>query len=679
MKKKFISLLALMIFAPFLCLCQTVSMEDAHTAAFNYLKQHNSGLKNIQQLLLAEVNISENNDTLYYLFTSEPVGFIIISGDYSAYPIIGYSPTSPISIDNPPPSFEFWMDKRAEELAEIKATKSQVSEETQTLWQKLLKGAFDAGKQKLKAVEPLLVSTWDQGCYYNGDCPEDIAGPCGHAVVGCVATAMAQIMYYWRFPATGNGSYSYDHPVYGTLYANFGTTTYKWNEMTGSIYTPNPAIAQLLYHVGVSVEMDYSPSGSSAWPNPDAFVNYFKYSPDAMFIGKDYYYDDDEWELILRNNLNLKRPVVYVGFDGENPDGHAFICDGYDGNDMFHFDWGWSGYYNGYYYLYDLTPGTSDFSYNQAAVVNIYPTSNIYPQGCSGQQTLTSLKGSFNDGTGPHINYFSNTNCSWLIDPGVPVDYIRLSFIYFDTENSNDIVTVYNGPDASSPVLGTYSGTTVPSYIQGTQQQMFITFTSNGSIESKGWLAEYFASETKFCSGTTTLTNMSGTITDGSGAEYKYANNSNCRWIINTTGAYQFVMEFTEFDIEPVNDFVRIADITNNVEIGKYSGSTLPPVLTINTSQVFVHFISNNTITADGFSLNYNVLTSVDEHKKFNHSINVYPNPASQTVTISFNSLEDSEINISILDVTGRTCYSKNVNVSSGQQTTDIDITYLNQ
>ncbi len=206
-------------------------------------------------------------------------------------------------------------------------------------------------------------------------CPEDFDGPCERTYAGCVATAMAQVMFYYKYPLQGTGSHSYNDYPYGYQSANFGNTTYSWNSMENQIMGyNNPAIAELLYHCGVSVNMNYGPDGSSASSSyvVSALINYFNYSPSIDLVHRDSY-TDSEWKNILIENLDNKIPLYYDGYDEDQWVGHAFVCDGYQNEDYFHFNWGWSGYYNGYFYLDNLNVGGSNFSSWQGAIIYIYP------------------------------------------------------------------------------------------------------------------------------------------------------------------------------------------------------------------------------------------------------------------------------------------------------------------
>ena len=176
-----------------------------------------------------------------------------------------------------------------------------------------------------------------QGHSWNEYCPEDNQGPGGNVYVGCVATATAMVMKYWNHPQIGEGSHSYNHPEYGTISADFNTV-YNWGEMNDN--QPTDASRKLLFHVGVSCEMNYSPNGSGAWVGvyePSVLTGlktYFRYNPNAVFISKDDF-TEDEWLDIVKIELDQERPLIYKGYTSDLSAGHAFVIDGYD-DDFFH-------------------------------------------------------------------------------------------------------------------------------------------------------------------------------------------------------------------------------------------------------------------------------------------------------------------------------------------------------
>lgn len=634
---------------------QVITSQQAHTAAYNFLHSLNSSVKSAEDIQLTFTAKTASDEPAWYVFSTDNKGYMIISAEQSAYPVLAYSYDSPFLNDPSsfPPSFAFWMEQRTLETEEIRQINQSPDETTSELWDQLLSGEFTGSHLKSKSIEPLLKSAWNQDCRYNELCPEDPAGPCGRVYAGCVATAMSQIMYYWRFPQTGTGVTSYNASPYGTQYVNFGTSNYIWDEMKGSINTSHPELAKLLYHAGVAVKMNYSPSGSGASSTdvPSALKYRFRFFS-ANYRSKNSY-TTTNWNNLLISNLDNKYPIYYSGSGSSG--GHAFNIDGYQGTDHFHFDWGWSGAYNGYYYLSNLNPGSNTFNSWQAAVVDIYPPAASYPQNCSGLKTLTAVSGSFEDGSGPIASYQANSNCSWLIKPSIPVDWIRLNFKYLDTENVNDVITIYDGETTSANVLGTFSGSTLPSQIQGSGQAMLITFTSNSTTQNNGFLAEYTASPSTFCSGITYITDYTGTINDGSGPDYLYNNSANCRWIIEPNYAASIHITFTEFDTEPVYDKVRISDLENSVLLYEFSGSEIPAPIEINASKVLIHFITNSSVQSSGWTLIYSTVTDIEE--KTGNIVSVYPNPVSDIVYIELPET-NSGGTITVFDIRGRTCFS---------------------
>jgi hypothetical protein len=201
-----------------------------------------------------------------------------------------------------------------------------------------------------------------------------MSGPCGHAEVGCVAVAMAQIMRYWGYPTTGWGTHSYSNAG-STFSADFGNTTYDWEHMPDSL-TENSseaeieAVATLLYHCGVSLEMRYGPNGSLANTGDaiNALRRYFNYTR-QIHKEKKSDYSNEEWSSLLMNSLDLSRPIQYVGYGSA---GHSFVCDGYDSNGLFHFNWGW-GTANGFFALGNLNPLGYNFSNDNFALFDIIP------------------------------------------------------------------------------------------------------------------------------------------------------------------------------------------------------------------------------------------------------------------------------------------------------------------
>ena len=206
-------------------------------------------------------------------------------------------------------------------------------------------------------VAPLVTTTWNQDAPYNDSCPIWNGNRC---YTGCVATAMAQILKYWEHPAQGVGiSRAYNTTVNGIAIPplNF-EIDYHFSDMgnaTPQTATEKANVARLMYHCGVSVRMEYDPSESGATSEAAAraFSNYFKY--DAVYLSQAGY-SDSAWYALLRAELDSARPVYYAGLElAAEESSHAWVCDGYDNDNYFHFNWGWGGYDDGYYRPLALT------------------------------------------------------------------------------------------------------------------------------------------------------------------------------------------------------------------------------------------------------------------------------------------------------------------------------------
>lgn len=324
--------------------------------------------------------VSNRSDVVYfYVFNLNTSGFVMVSGDDQVMPVPAYSDETTFDPENIPYNTKKWLEEYKEQIRDAIENQVQATEQITADWNLYLSGS-SANQATNGAVSPLVKTTWNQSPYYNSMCPSS-------SVTGCVATAMAQIMKYWNYPETGSGFHSYKHSTYGTLSANFGSTTYKWSSMPNSISSSNSSIATLMYHCGVSVDMDYSPQSSGAYVISDrspvtncaeyAFKTYFGYKSSLDGIERANY-TQTSWINKLKTELDAGRPILYAGFG--NGGGHAFVCDGYDNSDYFHFNWGWGGAYNGYFSINALNPsgtgtggGSGGYNTGHQAIIGIEP------------------------------------------------------------------------------------------------------------------------------------------------------------------------------------------------------------------------------------------------------------------------------------------------------------------
>jgi len=383
MKKFF--LFSFILFFHFFSFSKEIPVFTAKKVALNYYN-HWSHYRT-QAKIIETITIFDNDIAIYYIFNFSTGGYVITSADDDVIPILSYSFKGRFIKNDPliPDNYNYFLNNYKKQIIEVKTRHLKASQTVKNQWVNYLNNNFPSIKQ-IQDVSPLLDIegiAWDQGCYYNADCPADGSGPCGHVYTGCVATAMAQVMRFHKWPDHGTGSHSYNSSSYGTLSADFGSSTYDWNAMPPSVTTTNTEVAQIMFHCGVAVEMMYSASGSGAYVYGyvrEGFVNYFNYDSDAMY-GYRGNYSDVDWKNLLYSDLDNGWPIFYTGTDQAGTSGHAFVCDGYQGTDYFHFNWGWNGNYNSYNTIDNLVPGgtgsgggAGDYSYNQEAVFHIHPT-----------------------------------------------------------------------------------------------------------------------------------------------------------------------------------------------------------------------------------------------------------------------------------------------------------------
>jgi photosystem II stability/assembly factor-like uncharacterized protein len=355
--------LKILIIAVFLsvnALGQQVGENEASKIAKNFFEHINES-KRKDLTIKNVVKGKHKTETTSYIFNFSDGGFIITSANKRAEPILGYSAKSSIPENYEKlTNFYDWFSSYNKAIHQIKSTKLPVLTKE---WEKIEKSNFQKSKND-KEVSALIKTKWGQNEGYNKYAPsKDVP-------IGCVATAMAQVMNYYEFPNKGVSWHHYEHPDYGIQKAYFDTTTYNWNSMPNNQSTD--AIAKLMYHCAVAVDMNFAPSGSGASDRiiPLVMANYFKYKQTIDYVAKSEY-TNNEWINLLKNELDNSRPVLYSGTGSSG--GHEFVCDGYDSNNNFHFNWGWQGYADGYYKIGSLNPGSSSYNQNNAAVIGILP------------------------------------------------------------------------------------------------------------------------------------------------------------------------------------------------------------------------------------------------------------------------------------------------------------------
>lgn len=315
-----------------------------------------------------------------YMFSTAQQGFLLVSADDIAAPTLGYSESQTFDADNIPDGLQYWLDSYGREIAWAKKQGIAVT---------------DAGASRSDdhdAIKPLIATKWNQDNPYNELCPI-IQGK--RSVTGCVATAMAQVLNYYKYPAKGTGSITYKIDVQRDSYGNvvsgtdwsfdFANTTFDWDNMLDT-YGENAtdaqrkAVATLMSACGASVQMNYSPAESGAFSLyvPQALIKFFGYSNSAYFTERGNY-TLEQWDELVYTQLKNNGPLLYNGVSDTG--GHAFVCDGYNGDGYYHFNWGWGGMSDGYFRLNALDPSsqgiggsTSGYNYQQGLVCDLRPS-----------------------------------------------------------------------------------------------------------------------------------------------------------------------------------------------------------------------------------------------------------------------------------------------------------------
>ena len=370
--KKLLFILSLLLSLPLSA--QQIDVETASQKAQSVWTKgtHGKRLAPAQARPTLAYTAKMGDEVQFYVFNNAANGFVIIGGDESAVEILGQSDNGNFDVNNLPTNFKWYLSQLQGQIHAGIQAKTAVKKRV--------------APENRHDVTEMVTSEWDQNYpYYNKVIEEfGTAYP-----TGCVATAMAQIMYYWKYPERGTGSNTYtpmglEHEVS----VDFSQSVYDWNNMIDQPFTSpsvvQNAISKLIFDCGVGVNMVYAKGASAAsqLQASKAFVKYFKYDKACQYLDRGYYSDED-WDDIMYNELAAGRPMLYGGVDYDDG-GHAFVCDGYRASDnTYHFNWGWSGQCNGYFATTGsnaMKPtGIYQFNLNQTAIIGIEPDKGSEP------------------------------------------------------------------------------------------------------------------------------------------------------------------------------------------------------------------------------------------------------------------------------------------------------------
>ena len=430
----------------------------------------------IGDLQLVSSATNERGVPCYYIYNIGKEGFVIISGDDYYRPIIGYSNEGPYDETNPGLAYY---------LGTIRAGRNKLTGEPTPVvtaeWNRVINEGRLISRNGNREAPFLCTTKWNQNYPFNALCPEYAGGSGGHFYAGCVATSMSQVMKYWDHPLHGQGSHTYTsqahpitptHPVNipsNTCSANFGATTYDWEHMPDRLTAASDeveimAVATLMYHCAVAVDMDwdYDGSGSNSQIASQAIHTYFDYTNQAVYQRRANF-SPAVWEQKVKESIDLGWPMSYSGVSQGEEYGHAFVLDGYDDNDLYHFNYGWSGSGDGWF-----TFEGQEYNVGDGAIFNFVPTA-VYNSTAQAPTNLTV--------TAAPDNVLSAT-LTWT-NPSTLLNNSSLSSIdHMVVMRGNDVIATIDGATPGAQM--TYVDNEVPRYDYFTYHVYAVTVDEDG-------------------------------------------------------------------------------------------------------------------------------------------------------------------------------------------------------
>ena len=394
MKRTFLLSVILLVFNVLALNANPVGKETAKEIGARFLSASANMKVNSGDLQLAQTYFMSDGEAAFYVFNASK-GFVIVAAQDVSTPILGYSDEGFFDANNIPENMEWWLQDYAKQIRYCIDNNVIPFDKTEREWD-LVKSTGKLSEDKaLTAVAPLLGDIiWHQNWPYNKFCPEETTPEGsdlnGHAYAGCVACAMTQVMRKWNYPETGNGVIRREPYLANSETIDLSTITYDWANMPYSLTGSSPvaeidAVATLMYHAGIAVKMNYSISGSSC-NDEDRVANVLKtnflYSDELILEKLQSYTTNDlaMWKVKLRSSLDHGFPIFYTAGD-DHPNstaGHAFVVDGYNNDEYFHINWGYSGIGNGYFPVGGFNNGGYNYNHACNAIVNMHPAKDSY-------------------------------------------------------------------------------------------------------------------------------------------------------------------------------------------------------------------------------------------------------------------------------------------------------------
>lgn len=437
-----------------LCLsahAEPVTLQQARQQALAFMRQHQMALPASPNRMPAYGPSATPATQPYYIFNAaHDEGFVIISGDDATTPVLGYVSQGTFDETSLPENVRAWLDYYRTAIDYLQRHPAAAPQ----------RAASHA------AISPMIQTQWDQDEPYNNLCPTYQGNRC---YTGCVATAMAQVMNYHRWPQSATAAI----PAYTTnrqmgILAALPSTTFDWAAMSSSSNSGfNTAVATLMEYCGHAVKMNYGTGGSGASSAliAPALRDYFGYDDDTRLATRSQY-TIATWDALIYGELQAQRPVIYSG--QSTGGGHEFVVDGYkDG--LYHINWGWSGYCDGYYELSVLNPQSSDgigassssdgYAMEQDAIVGVHPQDGTK----TSQGMLPYTSAFYVEDSYLYINYENYTASSLTFDRGLKIKDSQGNISYQTIESITVDGYIISTPGVYAPYLlqslsaGTYT------------------------------------------------------------------------------------------------------------------------------------------------------------------------------------------------------------------------------
>ena len=345
-----------------------VDAVDARNTALQFLNHRQGSVLTAhpQQLTLVHAEKSRADARLadYYVFNaSDGSAFVIVAGDDRAVDVLACGDHA-IDMDNVPCNMQWLLDHYKRQMDCLRAHPDV---------------KLQAAGQNSVVVSPLVSCTWNQRAPFYNQCP---TSGTQHCLTGCVATAMAQVMYYWKYPAQAPAMDGYTSEVNGMTVGALPGGTFDWDNMldvypTNATTQQKDAVAMLMRYCGQACHMGYGASGSGAYSDDELEgMKTFGYNGAAVLLDRDEY-TADQWAALIEEQLAAGCPILYGGVDPDKNAGHAFVVDGCGGG-MYHINWGWSGSGDGYFVLDAFTTMNLKYSSEQQMLYQVYPDGYLY-------------------------------------------------------------------------------------------------------------------------------------------------------------------------------------------------------------------------------------------------------------------------------------------------------------